>query len=96
MSVSRSTTEPPEKYATVCSRPGSHAAGTSSACASISRSPEPSPATTRRPLAAKYAIRVSVRVPSQRGDETSRRGNVQRTSPSSSSAMSAFRVVATR
>ena len=68
-------------YASTCAGPGRHTGASAAACRSSRWSPFPSPPTTRSSLPDRYAIRVSVRVPPQRGKPTSGRASDQRTSP---------------
>ena len=93
---STSTTVTPPRgvaYARMC-RSGCHAGATCAARAS-STSPVPSPATTRRPPALRYAIRVSARVPPQRGNRTPGRESVQRTVPRAGSTAASVSPLAT-
>ena len=86
-------------YASRCRAPlaGFQTGATRAAAGSPSMpaSPVPSPATTRRTPPVRYAMRVSVRVPPQRGKRIRGRASVQWMRPFGSSAASSFVVAAT-
>ena len=91
VSASTTTVRPDRSvYASRNPSPGSQAGATAATFRRSRRSSVPSPATTRSDVPLRYAIRVSMRSPAQRGKRTFGRASDQRTSPSGSSAASSF------